>query len=147
MVLSDAFKPTQVETAAALYGLDVLDLRMAAMIAGVAAGEIETILSSPAVEAECLRLQSENRVTELRAAFGLDAVVERLVSGIAQLDSQSGLIRTGEFLHRVSGLQERRAAAAKTNAPDKPNFSFAIVLKNEDGSKRVIRIGGGKTDE
>ncbi len=140
-------KPTQLETAAALYVLDVLNLRTAAMISSATEDEVEAAVSSPAVEAECLRLQSDNRVTELRAAHGLDAVVERLVSGISELESQSGLIRTGDFLFRISGLQERRAAAAKANAPYKPSFSFAIVLKNEDGTKRVIRVGGGKTDE
>lgn len=142
-MLSDRPEPTQLETAAALYALDVLDLRTAALVSGVTPEELEAKITSPAVETECLRLQADNRVTELRAAFGLDSVVERLVAGIAGMDSQAGLIRTGEFLHRVSGLQERRAAAARAGNPDVPQFGINIVLTNDDGTKRILRIGGG----
>jgi hypothetical protein len=143
-MLTDIENHHQIETAAAMYVLDVFDLPMAAMIAGVTQEELEAVIASPAVEAECLRLQSDNRITELRAAFGLDAVVERLVASIAELDSQSGLIRTGEFLHRVSGLQERRAAEMKQNGPAAPQFRLNIILHNEDGSERVMRLGGNR---
>lgn len=141
-MLTNSANQNGLETATALYVLDVLDLRTAALVSGCSQDEIQAAVRSPVVEAECLRLQADNRVTELRASFGLDAVVERLVVGISTLDSQAGLIRTGEFLHRVSGLQERRAAA-RSESPDKPRFSMAIVLHNEDGTTRTIRIGGG----
>lgn len=142
-MLGESVKSTQAETAAALYALDVLDLGTAALVSGITLDELEAIIETPAVETECLRLQADNRVTELRAAFGLDSVVERLVAGIAGMDSQAGLIRTGEFLHRVSGLQERRAAAVRAGNHVVPQFGINIVLTNDDGTKRILRIGGG----
>lgn len=143
-MLPSTTNDAEATTMAALYALDVFDLDTAARFSGATPEELEALLTSPAVETECLRLQADNQVTELRAAFGLDTVVERLVAGIEEIDSQSGLIRTGEFLHRISGLQERRAAAAKAGTPEKPQFSFHIALQNDDGTTRTINIGGGE---
>ena len=135
-------KTTPVERCTALYALDVVDLRTAAMLADCPQEDIEALLSSPNVEAECIRLQSDGKVTELRATFGLDTVVERLVSSIGQLDSQTALIRTGEFLVKASGQQERRSAALRATADAGSNFVFQIVIQKDDG-EHVTTYGGG----
>ncbi|MCX7143797.1 MAG: hypothetical protein NT123_22685 [Proteobacteria bacterium] len=110
------------------------------------------------VEAEMVKLRVSGRNAEIKAAQGLDMVVERLVDRIDAAEgddlSDSALVRTGEFLHRVSGVEQKRGAELKAVSDSKPKARVIIRYDDdpepppEDGGfMLVLNLGGTRNGQ
>ena len=115
------------------------DLDLAAARLGLPLDAVLGLLEThrPAVELALAGMRIDGRLHEAKAAALLLRLLDNLSGQIDDL-SPATATRVAEILLRVSGMQDKRAAALKINEPDRPKFTIIFNLGGKDAATRIL---------
>lgn len=139
-------QPRELVEAAAYVAGGVAEIDDVAAEVGMTAGELIARLSDPelqrAVDAEAARLKRSGKMTEARGMALLWKALDCIESQLDTMPAATAT-RVAEILLRVSGLQDRRAAALRVpEAVVGAGFSITINLPSPEKGVGVHVIDG-----
>jgi len=128
--------------AGAYLALGVANPEEAAALSGLSIEQFMSTLDDPdtlrQLEPHIRQMKLSGKATETRAALMLEKLLTNMESQLDGL-SASMATRVGEFLLRVSGMAERRAAEMKRTAPTE-GTGFSVVINLSGYVPEITRL-------
>lgn len=143
-------KLKRVLTALMMYEAGLVDLPTIAMGLGTSEADVLALLDDPQIvgehKAAVLRQIQTGELQQLQAKGLLNSVIEKLSDHIDDPELPlAAMLKTGEFLLKVSGVEAERAAKLRNTEDTTPKFSVQFVYKDDPppaptGAAHVLRI-------
>jgi hypothetical protein len=142
----------------ALVKNNLLDLGIAAAMVKMSEDDLVALASNSQfeklAEAEEIRMIQSGELQRLRSKGSLNKVLDLLDGRLDDDELPLGtLLKSGEFLHRVSGIEQERAAELRIKPDEAPRLNFAVLYEGDpepdwigkgDGFGMIIRMGGAR---
>jgi hypothetical protein len=144
---------TTAAKALVMYKANLFSLAVAAALSEMTEGELIALANDPQferlAEAEYSRMVQSGDLQRIRSKGALNRVLDMIDSRLDAEEMPVGvLLKSGEFLHRVSGIEQERAAELRFRPEENPGFGVVYAYEGEEpdvsgkGHGLIIRFPG-----